>query len=175
MFGGRPVSLVGNGRIIDDRKNLISHLPGCDLARSTGNGPVDQSVDPLLVEPCDPKTKCPVIDTAVAQNQWIGSADEQQMHGIQSSKRPVIGPAIHRLPRLFERAGIRVRKLMRTSGSPVNTISNSRTSLLFESRIIFLAIGLQETHENAPHTTGFPERSTRVAGAFVRSETVAGL
>jgi hypothetical protein len=60
------------------------------------------------------------------------------VHCVEAAERFAVRPAIHRLLKLLERAGVGIGKLVRTRDSPLSTGSNGRTSLLCPvSAIIF--------------------------------------
>jgi hypothetical protein len=64
------------------------------------------------------------------------------MHRVEATECLAVRPAIHRLLKLFERAGVGIGKLVWTKVSAFRTSSNSRAGLFAEFRQLFLATGL---------------------------------
>jgi hypothetical protein len=72
----------------------------------------------------------------------ICSAKEKKVNGAETPVSLAVRPTIYRLFKLFERAGIRIGKLVGTSDSSSPDDSNDRASLLCGFRKLFLAKGL---------------------------------
>ena len=166
QFFGRPVGLIGERRVINDRQHLcldlvMSENPGTACTRS-----VDQTVNPALVETGYPKPKRSFTGAAIANHQFIGNANHEQMHRIEPTETLVIGAAIHCQLQLFKGAILSIGELVRTRERSPMTGARNSTSDHFEFRQKILAKGLHPCAE--PARRGDTQPAGCVDGGSVR-------
>ena len=76
---------------------------------------MDHPVDAVFVESRNPQTNRSFTDATVANDQFIGSSDHEQMHRIEPPETLEIGTAIHRPFQLREGTVLRIGKIVITS------------------------------------------------------------
>ena len=152
QFFCRPVGLIGERRVINDRRNLCLDLVMSENAGTACTGSVDQTVDPALVETGYPKPNRSFTGAAIANHQFIGNANHEQMHRIEPTETLVIGAAIHCQLQLFKGAILSIGELVWTRDRSPMTGARNSTSEHFEFRQKILAKGLN-TDLTVPETT----------------------
>ena len=124
------MELAGQRGIVDDGQDLGLDGGSAEFARASTAGTIGETVDALFVEARGPESQAALATPAVAKNQIIADADEQQVDGIETAVGLAIRTARHGLLKLGERAGFLIGKLARTADGGILTTSNDRTSLL---------------------------------------------
>ena len=152
QFFCRPVGLIGERRVINDRQNLCLDLVMSENAGTACTGSVDQTVDPARVETGYPKPKRSFTGAAIANHQFIGNPNHEQMHRIEPTETLVIGAAIHCQLQLFKGAILSIGELVWTCDRSPMTGARNSTSDHFKFRQKILAKGLN-TDLTVPETT----------------------
>ena len=142
QFFGRPVGLIGERRVINDRQNLCLDLVMSQNPGTACTGSVDQTVNPALVETGYPKPQRSFTGAAIANHQVIGNPNHEQMHRIEPTETLVVGAAIHCQLQLFKGAILSIGELVWTRDRSPMTGARNSTSDHFEFRQKILAKGL---------------------------------
>ena len=109
---------------------------------------MDQTVNPALVETGYPKPKRSFTGAAIANHQFIGNANHEQMHRIEPTETLVIGAAIHCQLQRFKGAILSIGELVWTCDRSPMTGARNSTSDHFEFRQKILAKGLEKARRS---------------------------
>jgi hypothetical protein len=82
---------------------------GLKLPAPAASGSIDETVDAKFVETRDPETECAFAHPAVAQGDFVGGTDKEEMDCVEAAVGFAVRTAIQRLLQLLKAAGIRVR------------------------------------------------------------------
>lgn len=104
-----PMGLAGQRRIVHNGEDQFGDNVGRELPAPAASRPINEAVDTKFVEARDPEAEGAFAHPAVAQDDFVGGTDQEEMDRVEAAVGFAVQATIQRPLQLLKAAGIRVR------------------------------------------------------------------